>query len=27
VPQSFYATGRTPARYLYYKNVHRDIAL
>lgn len=27
VPQSFYATGRTPSRYLYYKNVHRDIAL
>jgi (S)-ureidoglycine aminohydrolase len=26
-PQSFYATGQTPARYLYYKNVHRDIAL
>lgn len=26
-PQSFYATGRGPARYLYYKNVHRDIAL
>jgi (S)-ureidoglycine aminohydrolase len=27
VPQSFYATGRTPSRYLYYKNIHRDIAL
>jgi (S)-ureidoglycine aminohydrolase len=26
-PQSFYATGQTPARYLYYKNVHRDIAI
>ena len=26
-PQSFYATGPTPARYLYYKNVNRDIAL
>jgi (S)-ureidoglycine aminohydrolase len=25
-PQSFYATGPTPARYLYYKNVNRDIA-
>ncbi len=24
-PQSFYATGATPARYLYYKNVHRDV--
>ena len=27
VPQSFYATGPTPARYLYYKDVHRDPAL
>ena len=26
-PQSFYATGPTPAKYLYYKNVNRDIAL
>ena len=26
-PQSFYATGPTPARYLYYKNVNRDVAL
>lgn len=26
-PQSFYATGSTPARYLYYKNVHRDVEL
>jgi (S)-ureidoglycine aminohydrolase len=26
-PQSFYATGPTPARYLYYKNVNRDIPL
>jgi (S)-ureidoglycine aminohydrolase len=24
-PQSFYATGPTPSRYLYYKNVNRDI--
>jgi (S)-ureidoglycine aminohydrolase len=24
-PQSFYATGPTPARYLYYKNVNREI--
>ena len=27
VPQSFYATGPTPAKYLYYKNVNRDIPL
>ncbi len=27
VPQSFYATGSGAARYLYYKNVHRDIRL
>ncbi len=27
VPQSFYATGPGPARYLYYKDVHRDVAL
>jgi (S)-ureidoglycine aminohydrolase len=26
-PQSFYATGRAPARYIYYKNVNRDIRL
>jgi (S)-ureidoglycine aminohydrolase len=25
-PQSFYATGPVPARYLYYKNVNRDIS-
>jgi (S)-ureidoglycine aminohydrolase len=25
-PQSFYATGPTPARYLYYKNVNREIS-
>jgi (S)-ureidoglycine aminohydrolase len=24
-PQSFYATGPTPARYIYYKNVNREI--
>lgn len=27
VPQSFYATGGEPARYLYYKDVHRDVTL
>ena len=27
VPQSFYATGTTPSRYLYYKDVNRDVAL
>jgi (S)-ureidoglycine aminohydrolase len=27
VPQSFYATGTTPAKYLYYKNVNRDVPL
>jgi (S)-ureidoglycine aminohydrolase len=27
VPQSFYATGPTPAKYIYYKNVNREIAL
>ncbi|HEY2954783.1 MAG TPA: (S)-ureidoglycine aminohydrolase [Candidatus Eisenbacteria bacterium] len=27
VPQSFFATGAAPARYLYYKNVNRDVAL
>jgi (S)-ureidoglycine aminohydrolase len=26
-PQSFYATGPVASRYLYYKNVHRDIEL
>jgi (S)-ureidoglycine aminohydrolase len=26
-PQSFYATGAEPARYLYYKDVNREIAL
>jgi (S)-ureidoglycine aminohydrolase len=26
-PQSFYATGPTPARYIYYKNVNREILL
>lgn len=26
-PQSFYATGPTPSRYIYYKNVNRDIIL
>lgn len=26
-PQSFYATGPAPARYLYYKNVNREIAI
>jgi (S)-ureidoglycine aminohydrolase len=26
-PQSFYATGPTPSRYLYYKNVNRDVGL
>lgn len=27
VPQSFYATSTTPSRYLYYKDVHRDVEL
>jgi (S)-ureidoglycine aminohydrolase len=27
VPQSFYATGAVPARYLYYKDVHRDVTI
>jgi (S)-ureidoglycine aminohydrolase len=27
VPQSFYATGPVPARYIYYKNVNRDVPL
>ena len=26
-PQSFYATGPTPSRYIYYKNVNREISL
>jgi (S)-ureidoglycine aminohydrolase len=26
-PQSFYAAGGEPARYIYYKNVHRDVTL
>jgi len=26
-PQSFYATGPTPTKYIYYKNVNREIAL
>lgn len=26
-PQSFYATGPTPSRYLYYKNVNREVKL
>ena len=26
VPQSFYATGPTPSKYIYYKNVNRDVA-
>jgi (S)-ureidoglycine aminohydrolase len=26
-PQSFYATGPTPSRYLYYKNVNREVPL
>lgn len=26
-PQSYYATGPTPTRYLYYKNVNREIEL
>jgi (S)-ureidoglycine aminohydrolase len=27
VPQSFFATGSEPARYIYYKNVNRDVTL
>jgi (S)-ureidoglycine aminohydrolase len=27
VPQSFYATSSEPARYIYYKNVNRDVEL
>jgi (S)-ureidoglycine aminohydrolase len=26
-PQSFYATGTAPAKYIYYKNVNREIPL
>jgi (S)-ureidoglycine aminohydrolase len=26
-PQSFYATGPTPSKYMYYKNVNREIPL
>lgn len=26
-PQSFYATSSSPARYIYYKDVHRDVML
>lgn len=26
-PQSFYATGPTPTRYLYFKNVNREVPL
>jgi len=26
-PQSFYATGNEPAKYIYYKNVNREITL
>jgi (S)-ureidoglycine aminohydrolase len=26
-PQSFYATGTEPSRYIYYKNVNRDVIL
>lgn len=26
-PQSFYATGTVPAKYLYYKNVNREIPI
>jgi (S)-ureidoglycine aminohydrolase len=25
VPQSFYATGPVPSKYIYYKNVNRDV--
>ncbi len=27
VPQSFYATGPVASKYLYYKNVNRDVPL
>ena len=26
-PQTFYATGNAPSRYIYYKNVNREIEL
>jgi (S)-ureidoglycine aminohydrolase len=26
-PQGFFATGSEPARYIYYKNVNRDVVL
>jgi (S)-ureidoglycine aminohydrolase len=26
-PQSFYATGPTPSKYIYYKNVNREISV
>ena len=26
-PRSFYATGQVPSRYIYYKNVNRDVEL
>jgi (S)-ureidoglycine aminohydrolase len=26
-PQSYYAAGQTPSRYIYYKNVNRDFSL
>jgi len=26
-PQSFYATGSTPSRYIYYKNINREIGI
>jgi (S)-ureidoglycine aminohydrolase len=26
-PQSFYATSSEPARYVYYKDVNRDVEL
>jgi glyoxylate utilization-related uncharacterized protein len=24
-PQSFYCTGRVPAKYIYYKDINRDL--
>ena len=27
VPQSYYATGPVPSKYIYYKNVNRDVPL
>ena len=27
VPQSYFATGSAPSRYIYYKNVNRDVTL